>query len=90
MGNIIPYYSVDVITYPCPTLDAGIVNLCEKKRSRVTTTVHQKIVHTGVALLRCVGKYDLSYVICFIGIGGHHKIVSELAGIPGANFIYRK
>ena len=33
MGENIPLFSVDSITYQCPNLDAGLAQLCQWKRS---------------------------------------------------------
>ena len=31
MHSYIPLFYVDVITYPCPNLDADLINLCQLK-----------------------------------------------------------
>ena len=37
MSNYIPPFNMDVIIDPCPNLKAGLANLCESKRSLLST-----------------------------------------------------
>ena len=34
MNDYIPWFYMDIITYPCPNLNVGLANLCKKKKAQ--------------------------------------------------------